>query len=86
MFPLNSNLPYIKDTGERTTLGKVIGSGGSSELPSYTVANAGEVLGVNNEGALEWVTVSVSGGARYAATKTNVGIELPTSSSEEVSG
>ena len=38
MFPLNSNLPYIKDDGTRDKLGNVIGSGGgggSSFTPDY---------------------------------------------------
>lgn len=38
MFPLNSNMPYIKDDGTRDKLGKVIGSGGgggSSFTPDY---------------------------------------------------
>lgn len=64
MFPLNSNMPYIKDTGERDKLGNVIGSGGgSSELPEHSIADAGKVLGVNNEGNLAWVTVS--GGSNF---------------------
>ena len=60
MVPLNSNNPYIKDTGERTTLGKVIGSGGggSSELPEYDITDAGKVLMVDNTGFLEWGSVS----------------------------
>lgn len=38
MFPLNSNMPYIKDNGERDKLGNVIGSGGGgggSITPDY---------------------------------------------------
>ena len=38
MFPLNSNMPYIKDDGKRDKLGNVIGSGGgggSSYTPDY---------------------------------------------------
>ena len=38
MFPLNSNLPYIKDDGTRDKLGNVIGSGGGgggSYTPDY---------------------------------------------------
>ena len=56
MFPLNSNQAYIKDTGERTTLGDVIGSGGggSSELPEYSTSNAGQVLIVDDDGELTW--------------------------------
>ena len=57
MFPLNSNLPYIKDDGTRDKLGNVIGSGGGgggSELPDYSETDAGKVLKVDNEGLLEW--------------------------------
>lgn len=36
MFPLNSNLPYIKDDGTRDKLGNVIGSGGGGGGGSYT--------------------------------------------------
>lgn len=53
MFPLNSNLPYIKDDGTRDKLGNVIGSGGS-ELPEYGIANAGNILSVDDTGELEW--------------------------------
>lgn len=60
MFPLNSNMPYIKETGERDKLGNVIGSGGGgSELPSHTIADAGKVLGVDDEGNLVWETIDV---------------------------
>lgn len=65
MFPLNSNMPYIKDTGERDKLGNVIGSGGgSSDLPEYSIADAGKVLGVDEDGDLAWVTVS--GGNQFS--------------------
>lgn len=36
MFPLNSNMPYIKDNGTRDKLGNVIGSGGGGGGGSYT--------------------------------------------------
>ena len=62
MFPLNSNTPYIKDTGERARLGSVVGGGGSDtpELPDYSISDAGKVLGVNDDGTLAWVIVSGS--------------------------
>lgn len=60
MFPLNSNVPYIKENGERDKLGNVIGSGGGgSELPAHTIADAGKVLGVNDEGNLVWETIDI---------------------------
>lgn len=55
-FPLNSNQAYIKDTGERTTLGAIVGSGGGSDLPEYSAADAGKVLTVDVSGALTWST------------------------------
>ena len=55
-FPLNSNQAYIKDTGERTTLGAVVGGGGS-DLPEYSEADAGKVLTVDSSGDLEFAAV-----------------------------
>lgn len=54
MFPLKANEPYIKETGERSTLGAMLGEGGGSDLPEYTEADAGKYLGVDEEGSLEW--------------------------------
>lgn len=70
MFPLNWNIPFIKKTGERTTLGAVIGSGGGSDLPPYSVADSGKVLAVNSQGALEWTTITSAN--RYAASSITV--------------
>lgn len=85
-FPLSSNDPYIKDTGERSTLGKVIGSGGgggTSELPEYSIADAGKVLTVNNSGSLVWATPAASGN-RYAAANINAPVPGVTSNVTEV--
>lgn len=59
MFPLNSNMPYIKDNGERDKLGNVIreGGGGSSDLPEYDIGDAGKALTVGEDGELEWGTI-----------------------------
>lgn len=67
MFPLNSNMSYIKDNGERDKLGNVIGSGSGSELPTHSVADAGKVLTVGEDGSLEWDTKG-SGGGLYRGT------------------
>lgn len=57
MFPINANDPYIKENGERSTMGSVIGSGGggaSSELPEHSISDAGKALTVGETGDLEW--------------------------------
>lgn len=56
MFPINANDPYIKESGERSTLGAAIESsgGGGSDIPDYDVGDAGKVLGVDSEGELQW--------------------------------
>ena len=84
MFPLNSNQAYIKKTGERTTLGAVIGGGGggSSELPEYSAANAGQVLTVNVEGKLTWA--EVQGGATFTRASNNGPALIITPSAKEV--
>lgn len=41
MFPLNSNTPYVKDTGERARLGQIVG--GSSTLPTASAETKGGV-------------------------------------------
>lgn len=71
MFPLNYNQVYIKSTGERTTLGKAIDDGGgSSEIPEYSTANAGQVLTVDDSGDLKWA--EVTSGSGYVKSATNV--------------
>lgn len=67
MFPLKANDPYIKATGERSTLGSVVGGGGSDtpELPEYSIADAGKVLKVADDGTLEW-DESGAGGGEYS--------------------
>ena len=64
MFPLKANDPYIKETGERSTLGSVVGGGGSDtpELPDYSIADAGKVLKVGDDGSLEWDDAGAGGG------------------------
>lgn len=64
MFPKKDSDAYIKSTGERSTLGQMIGSGGGSDIPSHTIADAGKVLGVLEDGTLGWVAVS-GGSTRF---------------------
>lgn len=72
MFPINANDPYIKETGERSTIGAEIGSSGSSDIPAHTIADAGKVLSVNNDGSLGWNTPAASGN-RYTRDVINSG-------------
>lgn len=63
-FPLNSNDPYIKSTGERSTLGSVIG-GTSYTLPAATASKLGGIkvgtgLSITEDGTLSATAVSVS--------------------------
>lgn len=53
MFPKKASDAYIASTGERSTLGAVIGSGGGG-IPSHTIADAGKVLKVDNTNNLAW--------------------------------
>lgn len=85
MFPKKDSDPYIKSTGERSTLGQMIGSGGGgggSELPEYSAANAGQVLTVDDSGDLTWAEVTGGGGIAY----TSVTVDNPggTGSAQEV--
>lgn len=54
MFPLNSNNPYIKDTGERTTLGAVIGSGGGGGDEPYTPDYENDRLIIGRHGLYDY--------------------------------
>lgn len=56
MFPKKASDAYIKSTGERSTLGEVIGSGGGGGggIPSHTIADAGKVLTIDNTNNLVW--------------------------------
>ena len=85
MFPLNSNQAYIKKTGERTTLGAVIGGGGggSSELPEYSAANAGQVLTVDAGGDLTWAEVQ-GGSSTFTRASNNGPALIITPSAKEV--
>ena len=81
MFPLNSNMPYVKDTGERDRLGNVIGSGGGSELPAYTIADAGKILAVDDTGKLAWVDAPA--GSSFGSAQTHIPSYTISSSAKE---
>lgn len=77
---------YTLPTASGSTKGGVkIGSGlkmtgevlSVDELPAFTSADAGKVLAINAEGALEWATVS--GANSFAIASSNVSINMPSS-------
>ena len=75
MFPLNSNLPYIKDDGTRDKLGNVIGSGGGgggsaniyhgTTLPTDDLGAEGDTyLYISSTGVMTNFTLNITGALR----------------------
>lgn len=58
MFPIRWNEIFRKKDG---TLGTMEGLGGSSDIPSHTIADAGKVLTVGEDGELEWHDAEAGG-------------------------
>lgn len=54
MFPIPWNFPFRKKNGDLSTIGDMIGGGGGSDLPPHSASDAGKLLGVKNDGSLEW--------------------------------
>ena len=52
-----------------------------AQLPNYSVSEAGKVLVVNNEGSLDWATVS---GNSYGSAYEDISKNIPTVKAEEV--
>lgn len=66
MFPLTANEPYIKETGERSTLGDMFensGGGGGYVLPSATASRLGGVKIGSGVNVAEDGTISVPSGS-----------------------
>lgn len=73
MRPIPWNKAFRKKDGSLVNMEDIGGGGGSSELPEYSEADAGKVLGVDEEGELAWVTVNGTSFAR-ANSKAPVNI------------
>lgn len=52
MFPINWDGPFRKKDGTMGTMEEA--GGGGSDLPEYDSGDSGKVLGVDDEGLLEW--------------------------------
>lgn len=55
-----------------------------AQLPAYTIAESGKVLGVDSEGNLAWVTVSAGGYVMPRANSIVTGIPTVTTKGSEV--
>lgn len=80
MRPIPWNKAFRKKDGTLVNM-EDIGGGGGSVLPEYSEADAGKVLGVDENGDLAWVTVS--GGLARARSVAPLGTF--SSNAEEVS-
>lgn len=75
MFPLTANEPYIKKTGERSTLGTMLensGGGGSYVLPPATASRLGGVKIGSGMNVTEDGTISVPSGSITALCEPTV--------------
>lgn len=54
MFPLPWNFPFRKKDGTVVNVEDAISGGGGSDLPDYDSSDAGKILGVDENGDLEW--------------------------------
>lgn len=72
MFPIKSSDAYIKENGKRSTIGAELGTGGGggggSDLPEYSISDAGKVLTVGDDGELEWHETGGAGGVYVGTT------------------
>lgn len=73
MFPLKANEPYIKETGERSTLGAELGAGGSSSLPIASASTLGGVKIGSGINVAEDGTISSPGYTLPVATASALG-------------
>lgn len=84
MFPIPWNKEYRKKDGTLVNIDDAMsGGGGGSELPEYSAADAGKVLGVTDEGTLAWVTVS-SGVNSFSNARNNSSSLNITTNGEEI--
>ena len=66
MFPIPWNRAFRKKDGTLVNISDAMsGGGGESELPDYSVADAGKVLKVGDDGSLEWDTSGSGGGDAF---------------------
>ena len=77
MFPIPWNKAYRKKDGTVVNIEDVTGGGGGgSELPEYTSADAGKVLGVTEEGTLAWVEVASVGSRKITIAAPNKKVSI----------
>lgn len=68
MRPIPWNKAFRKKDGSLVNMEDIGGGGGGSELPEHSAADAGKVLGVNDEGNLVWETIDVVNQFSFASS------------------
>lgn len=69
MRPIPWNKAFRKKDGSLVNMEDI--SGGGSELPEHSAADAGKVLGVNDEGNLVWETIDVVNQFSFASSSNS---------------
>ena len=83
MFPISWNKMFRTKAGSLVKMDEAIsgGGGGGGSLPPHSVADAGKVLSVTNDGSLAWVSVSTSSSFNRVTTSAP---DIPPMNAKEV--
>lgn len=68
MRPIPWNKAFRKKDGSLVNMEDIGGGGGGSELPEHSAADAGKVLGVDENGDLAWESIDVVNQFSFASS------------------